>query len=145
MRLSPSLFWLCETFFRNFSKVFKGPPSIFSLRLFFGKFLDCTKRYPLVCFDILQRNGCQNPKESPFYIFRHCDTSKVSFFDFFSKFFQSLQMVPTSIFFLFSDKLDFQKAQLVLPSTVLKTSRFLSLRYSANFRHSLLVQTSKRV
>ena len=29
MRLSPPLFWLCETFFRNFLKSSKGPPSIF--------------------------------------------------------------------------------------------------------------------
>ena len=110
MRLSPSLFWLCETFFRNFSKVFKGPPSIFSLRLFFGKFLDCTKRYPLVCFDILQRNGCQNPKESPFYIFRHCDTSKVSFFDFFFEIFSKSANGSHFNFFLIFRQTRFSKS-----------------------------------
>ena len=42
-------------------------------------------------------------------------------------------------FFLFCNKLEFQKAQRVPPFTILKTSRFLYLRYSADFGHSRLV------
>ena len=44
------------------------------------------------------------------------------------------------IFLIFCNKLDFQKAQRVPPSTILKTSRFLSLGYGADFRRSRLVQ-----
>ena len=43
------------------------------------------------------------------------------------------------IFLIFCNKLDFQKAQRVPPSTILKTLRFLSLGYGADFRRSRLV------
>ena len=44
------------------------------------------------------------------------------------------------IFLIFCNKLYFQKAQRVLPSTILKTLRFLSFGYGADFRRSRLVQ-----
>ena len=47
-------------------------------------------------------------------------------------------MVSPSIF-LFSNKLEFQKALRVPLFTILKTSRFLNLRYSADFGRSRLV------
>ena len=54
-------------------------------------------------------------------------------------------MSPKGRSFIFFDilekKLDFQKAQRVPPSTILKTLRFLSLRYGADFRRSRLVWT----
>ena len=46
---------------------------------------------------------------------------------------------PPSFFLIFCNKLDFQKVERVPPCTILKTLRFLSLRYSADFRRSRLV------
>ena len=57
------------------------------------------------------------------------------------KFFRNFSMSPKGrsfIFLIFCNKLDFQKAQRI-PSTILKTLRFLSLGYGADFRRSRLV------
>ena len=48
---------------------------------FFEIFWIAPKGPPLICFDILQHNGCQKiPEGPPFYIFRHCDTVQKSHF-----------------------------------------------------------------
>ena len=47
--------------------------------------------------------------------------------------------MPPSVFSIFCSKLDFQKARRVPLFTVVKNLRFLSLRYSADFRRSRLV------
>ena len=49
----------------------------------------------------------------------------------------------SSIFLIFCNKLDFQKAQRVLLSTILQTLHFLSLGYGADFRRSRLVIISR--
>ena len=64
--------------------------------------------------------------DTPF--FRLCET-----FDLF------VAKGPPSFFLIFCNKLDFQKVQMVSPFTISKTLRFLSLRYSADFRRSRLV------
>ena len=51
----------------------------------------------------------------------------------------SVAKVLPSIFLIFCNKLDFQKVEKVSPFTILKSLRFLSLRYSADFRRSRLV------
>ena len=59
-----------------FTRIFFG-----TMRLFFEVFWIPPKGLPFVCFDILQHNGCQKiPKDSPFYIFLHCDTVQKSHF-----------------------------------------------------------------
>ena len=60
-------------------------------------------------------------------------------FRFFFEFLKCLQRVLPLIFFIFCNKLDFQKAERVHLFTILKTWRFLSLRYSADFKRSRLV------
>ena len=62
------------------------PPLAFFTRIFsalcdfFIFFWIPPKGLLFVCFDILQHNGSQKiPKCPLFYIFRHCDTSKISF------------------------------------------------------------------
>ena len=83
------------------------------------------------------------PEGSPIQIFRHCDTSKTSFSIFFFEI--SLEFpngAPSIFLLLFSNKVEFQKAQRVPFFTTSKTSRFLSLRCSADFDRCRLVQTS---
>ena len=82
----------------------------------------------------------ENPKGSLLNIFRHCDTFQISNFLFiFPKIFKCPQRVNPSIFLTFCNKLDCQKSQKVSLFTILKILRFLSLRYSADFRRSRLV------
>ena len=57
----------------------------------------------------------------------------------FSKYFLSPKGPPSIFFKIICSKLKFQKAQRVSIFTILKTWRFLSLRYSADFRRSRLV------
>ena len=64
----------------------------------------------------------------PLNFFRHCS----AFFRIFLS-----PKGPPSNFLIFCNKLDFQKVE--IPFTISKTLRFLSLRYSADFRRSLLV------
>ena len=59
----------------------------------------------------------------------------------FFEIFQCLRSVAPSFFLIFCNKLDFQKAQRVPPSTILKTLRFLSFGYGADFRRSRLVSS----
>ena len=84
----------------------------------------------------------KNPKGSPSYIFRHCDTVQKSVFDFFSKFLVSKGST-------FNCSLVLQQigvcCKRVPHFTVLKTSRFLSLRFSDNFGRSRLVRNNIRV
>ena len=69
---------------------------------------------------------------------------RVSPFEFFGtmRLFQNSKVSPKGshfIFKIFCNNLDFQKAERVLPFTILQTLRFLNLRYSADFRRSRLV------
>ena len=115
----------CATFFSNFLLSPNGPPSSF--------LIFCSK----LKFQKAQR-------VSPFKFFGTMRLSKFSFFfskistKKFSNFFKCLQR-PSFIFLIFCNKLDFRKAEIVPPFTILKTLRFLSLRYSADFRRSRLV------
>ena len=74
---------------------------------------------------------------------RHYE-AQFSFFVFLENFkntfeiFQCIRKVAPSFFLIFCNKLDFQKAQRVHTSTILKTLRFLSLGYGADFRRSRL-------
>ena len=80
------------------------------------------------------RVDVKNPKESPFYIFGTVTHTVQK-----SHFLKSSKS-PPSPYFIFCNKLEFQKAQRVPPSTILtKPLRFFSLRYSAVFGHSRLV------
>ena len=128
----------------------KDPLSFFSaLCDFFFEFFLPSKDPPS-SFDILQQTKVpKSPKGLLFYVFRHYETVQNSHFSFFfrklkktlkkkSKFY-CLRRVPPSICLIFCNKLDFQKARRVTPFTGLKPLRFLSLRYSADFRRSRLV------
>ena len=83
-------------------------------------------------------------KGLPFYVFRHYETVQNSHFSFLFRKFQKksnffcLQKVPFN-FLILCKKLDVQQARRVPPFTVLKTLRFLSLIYSADFRRARLV------
>ena len=70
--------------------------------------------------------------------------SHFSFFEDFSKFFRIFLMTskgpPFKFFLIFCNKLDFQKLETFPLFTILKTLRFLSLRYSADFRRFRLVE-----
>ena len=127
MRLSPPLFRLCETFFRIFSKSSKDPPSIFW------------------CF--APEWMLKKPKEPPFTFFGTMRLLKILIFHFWKILnFRNFSMSPKGrsfIFLIFCNKLDFQKAQRVTPSTILKTLRFLSLGYGADFGRSRLVTFGK--
>ena len=80
---------------------------------------------------------------SPLYIFRHYETVKNSHFSFFfMENFQCLRRVAPSFFFDILQQTGFSKTQRVPPSTILKTLRFLSLGYGADFRRSRLVNFS---
>ena len=103
---------------------------------------------PLQVFLIFCRKlKFQKAQRVPFQLFRHYETvSKFSFFVFFSNFFSkhfrfflNVSKGPPSIFLIFCNKLDFQKVERVLPFTILKTLRFLRLRYSSDFRRSCFV------
>ena len=81
-------------------------------------------------------------KGPPFKVFRHCDTVQNSqFFFFLQKILNASQWSP--LFSIFCHKLEFQKAQRVPSVTILKTLRFLSLRYSAGFGRSRLSSIHK--
>ena len=73
----------------------------------------------------------KNPKRPPFDVFRHCEI----FLNFLS-----LKGPP----FKFFDILQQTEAQRVATVTILKVLRFLSLRYSADFRRSRLVYRKLR-
>ena len=101
----------CATFFRIFF-VAKGSPFKF--------------------FDILQQTEVsKSPNGLPFLLFRHYETvSKFSFFVFFSKIFSknfsnffNVSKGSPSIFLIFCNKLDFQKAQMVSPFYFFGTMR----------------------
>ena len=63
---------------------------------------------------------------SIFFCFQGVAPSKIEFF------------LSPFIFSIFCNKLDFQKVRRMPPFTFLKTLRFLSLRYSTDFRRSCL-------
>ena len=98
------------------------PPLIFygTVRLFPELFLS-PKGPHLKFFDILQQSEVsKNPKDLPFLLFRHYETQNCHFsFFFFEIFLNVSKKVP--------------------PFIILKTLRFLSLKYSADFRRSRLV------
>ena len=118
MRLSPPLFGFVRLFFEIFQSLQRVP------FLFFW------------CF--APEWMLKKPK-------RHYETVKNYHFLFFLKilkFFRNFSMSPKGrsfIFLIFCNKLDFEKAQGVPPFTILKTLRFLSLGYGADFRRSRLV------
>ena len=79
------------------------------------------------------------------------DSSKFSFFSFRKKFRQG----PSSIFLIFCNRKDVRKSQMVLffeivskpkkrPEHILKSLRFLSLKYSADFGSSRLVEMKNK-
>ena len=81
----------------------------------------------------------KKPKGPPFTFFGTMRLWKILIFRFF---FENFLMSPKGRsfnFLIFCNKLDFQKAQRLPPFTILKTFRFLSLGYSANFRRSVLL------
>ena len=77
----------------------------------------------------------KKPERSLFYVFQHFETVQNSHFSFlfkekFEMCFESFLMSPKGrcfIFLILCNKLDFQKAQRVLPFTILNTLRFLAL------------------
>ena len=85
----------CATFFSNFLLSPNGPPSSF--------LIFCSKL------------KFQKAQRLPFLVFRHCETFKIlifRFFDFFLKKFRIFLLSP-SIFLIFCNRLDFQKAERV--------------------------------
>ena len=85
-----------------------------------------------------------SPKGLPFYVFRHYETIRNSHFSFFSKVkkirkFLSQRVRPPFNLFDILQQTGFSKSSKGPPFTGLKTLRFLSLRYSADFRRSHLV------
>ena len=126
MRLKGSLFQFlstfddCATFFSNIFCLQRVPPSNFFL-------IFCSKL------------KCQEARRvSSFKYFGTMRRLFCFFFRKFMKFFLSPRG-PPFIFFIFCNKLDFQRARRVPPFTIFKNLRFLSLRYSADFRLSRLV------
>ena len=116
----------CATFFRFFLPS-KSP----TLKLFF--------------FDILKQTKVpKSLKGLPFYVFRHYETVRNSHFSFFfeNKKNWKICLSPKGLPFNLFDILQqtgFSKSPKGPPFTGLKTLRFLSLRYSADFRRSRLV------
>ena len=105
-------------------RVYRAPPLNF-FRLFFDK------GSPFKFLDILQQTEVsKSPKGLPFRVFQHY-VSKFSFFVVVSK-------GSPSFFRYFATNCIFKKPK-GSPFTILKTLRFLSLRYSADFRRSRLV------
>ena len=83
----------------------KDPPFVFSLSFSsalsdFFEFLDCTKGSPIHLFQYFPTHWMsKNPKGSPFYIIRHCDTVQKSHFQkLFQKFFEIPQGSPFIFF-----------------------------------------------
>ena len=74
----------------------------------------------------------------PFYIFRHCAAVENSQFSFFFNFFDVSKGPP--IFFHIFQQTGVSKCPKGVPFTILKTLRFLSLRYSADIGRSRLVE-----
>ena len=99
-------------------------------------------------FDILQQTEVsKSPKGLLPLVFgpmRLVQNSHFSFFlqNFFKNVFEFHQMSPkgSPSFLIFCNKLDFQKVERVPLFTIIKTLRFLSLRYSADFRRFRLVR-----
>ena len=84
----------------------------------------------------------KKPKGPPFTFFgtmRLLTILLFRFLEIFKKFSKFFNVSELFIFLIFCNKLDFQKAQRVHPSTISKTLRFLSLGYGADFRRSRLV------
>ena len=93
---------------------------------------------------------CQKAQRvSPFMYFGTVRLFKILIFCFF---FENLKKIeislsskdPPSIYLIFCNKLDFQKARRV-PLLQVQKLRFLSLRYSADFRRSRLVYEEQMV
>ena len=61
------------------------------------------------------------------------DRSNFSIFNLFENLFILWRVLPSVFFYFFCNRMEFKKAQWVHSFTILKTLRFLSLRYSANF------------
>ena len=103
-----------------------------------------------VSFDILQQTKVpKSPKGLPFYVFRHYETVQNSHFSFFfrklkkSTFF-CLQRVPFDIL-LFDILQQTGLSKSPKGPRFYRFKNFLSLRYSADFRRSRLVFSSKSV
>ena len=113
--------------------------SFFGTMRLFWKFLDCTKGPPsfvsIFCNRMDVKKIAQGPPVKFFGTMRLFQNSHFSFF--FSKIIDNSKGSPFN-FLIFCNKLDFQKPK-GSPFTILKTLRFLSLRYSAEFGHSRLV------
>ena len=117
------------------------------MRLFFRNFV-CRQRVPFSSFlifcSICRIEVSKSPKGLLFPLFWHYETvSKFSFFVLFQKIFSnffemSLKGPPFIFFRYFAMNWIFRKSKSSF-FTILKTLRFLSLRYSADFRRSHLV------
>ena len=107
---------------------------------FFSKFFS-RQGHPLKFFDILQQTEVsKSPKGLPFKFFGTMRRFQNSHFSF-SKIFYSLQRVPLH-FFDILQQTGLSKSPKGPSFYNLKTLRFLSLRYSADFRRSRLVWTN---
>ena len=137
----------------NFSFVNQFTKSTLSSNTFFQFFRHCAtfeffciRRAPPSSFsDILQQIKCQTAQRvSPFMYFGTMRLFEILIFRFFSKVkkirkFLSQRVRPPFNLFDILQQTGFSKSSKGPPSTGLKTLRFLSLRYSADFRRSLLV------
>ena len=98
-------------------------------------------------FYILQQTKVpKSPKGLPFHVFRHYETVQNSHFRFFFSKINEFFVSKGSPFNLFDilQQTGFSKSPKGPPFTGLKTLRFLSLRYSTDFRRSRLVRFENR-
>ena len=109
---------------------YRVPPFEFFSALcdFFSNFLLSPNGPPFKFFDILQQTEVsKSPKGPPSLVFGTVRLFQTSHFSFFRKFFQKnfrIFLLSPSIFSIFCNRLDFQKAERVPPFTSLKTKRF---------------------
>ena len=83
---------------------------------FFGimRLFELHQRVPLRLFRYFATQWMsKNPKGSPFYIFWHCDTVQKSHFKFFPEISKISQGSPLHFFFIFCNRLKFNKIQRV--------------------------------
>ena len=112
------VFQHCETFKILIFRFFE-----FFRKMF--KFFFCRQTAPFKFFDFLQQTeDSKCPKGPPSLVFGTVRLFQKSHFSFFRKFFQKnfrIFLLSPSIFLIFCNRLDFQKAERVPPSTSLKT------------------------
>ena len=109
----------------------------FGTETFFEKFRIAPKGAPSFASIFCNRMDAKKSQRVPFCIFRHCDTVQKSQFLIFSN-------SPNGpfIFFLIFQQTGVSKSPKGPLFTILKTWRFLRLRYSADFGRSRLVKSN---